>query len=809
MAGLPRDIWRPNTPDSLLTLATRFCVHHKGVFTRALPPSPSLPPGSLALQEGLHLPVELCEQLLLACQQEGGLLDDATAHIFSDLQNCRVRQVHLADSAVTDLGLRSLLAHSPRSVHLTNCERLGGATLETLNEFSDNLVSLAIVNTSESEQQQQVLPLFLDSESPDSDVTDDEEERVENRYTRRRYILRAPRLRSLTVRELYVVQGRDYFHLLVKALPNLTHLDLSGVCHSQGGLAGLRFLLNCPHLVSLVLHNVKEVKEALLTLSKLDRLEHLDISQLDELYGDFASPSLYLEELVRSLPRLRSLDLSGTNLGAGYREGEGKGRSDGLLCDLPGLARRVHTPLDFLGLYHTKDEACRREHIPALQVSGNHSEQQLLLAGARYLERPLVMEQVIDDMVQHVRMDGECDLQAALALAARCMEKHARERKLLRHTSALVYYLLESSRLGHHPSFSRVVRQRLLGLLLGVMRRYREDGVLMRNGCMVLWRFDPDTGPSHGKHEDLLLQYPAVVDTLLYVGEHYTAGEENYTQRAAVFLLNQLVCQVDGEQKVVRGVEIVEGMLRIVRQKLQHNTCDDVMETAWSVMWNVTDETPGNSQRFLDDDGMEVFLQCKEAFPDKPDLLRNMMGLLGNIAEVRACRRRLMFGPFVAEFSFLLDSSKDGIEVSYNAAGVLSHLASDGPGGWSIQEPSREHVLERLVRAVSRWDVQARRDINYRSLAPIIGLLACHHTPECQLWAAWALANLTQWEEAKYCPLVDREGGLLAIQGILAREVTCQPNPLRDKLLLLGKVAVRNIEAWRRADGQVEAMVRD
>merc|ERR1719266_3057085 len=77
-----------------------------------------------------------------------------------------------------------------------------------------------------------------------------------------------------------------------------------------------------------------------------------------------------------------------------------------------------------------------------------------------------------------------------------------------------------------------------------------------------------------------------------------------------------------------------------------------------------------------------------------------------------------MFGPFVAEFSFLLDSSKDGIEVSYNAAGVLSHLASDGPEGWSIQEPSREHVLERLVRAVSRWDVQARRDINYRSLPP-------------------------------------------------------------------------------------------
>ena len=43
---------------------------------------------------------------------------------------------------------------------------------------------------------------------------------------------------------------------------------------------------------------------------------------------------------------------------------------------------------------------------------------------------------------------------------------------------------------------------------------------------------------------------------------------------------------------------------------------------------------------------------------------------------------------------------------------------------------------------------------------------------ECQLWAIWALANLTQWEETKYCPLVAREGGVEAIQGILARCLT-------------------------------------
>ena len=54
-----------------------------------------------------------------------------------------------------------------------------------------------------------------------------------------------------------------------------------------------------------------------------------------------------------------------------------------------------------------------------------------------------------------------------------------------------------------------------------------------------------------------------------------------------------------------------------------------------SVMWNVTDETPENSGRFLDQLGMELFLHCKEAFPNTMALLRNMMGLLGNIAEVK------------------------------------------------------------------------------------------------------------------------------------------------------------------------------
>merc|ERR1719420_111629 len=116
-----------------------------------------------------------------------------------------------------------------------------------------------------------------------------------------------------------------------------------------------------------------------------------------------------------------------------------------------------------------------------------------------------------------------------------------------------------------------------------------------------------------------------------------------------------------------------------------------------------------------------------------------------------------MTSALVEELSSLLDSQtvRVGMDVSINAAEILSHMASDGPAAWTISCPARDHVLERLVRAVNRWDINTNRNINYRSLSPIIGLLSVTHTRECQLWATWAIANLTKFDEPKYCPLVE------------------------------------------------------
>ena len=83
-------------------------------------------------------------------------------------------------------------------------------------------------------------------------------------------------------------------------------------------------------------------------------------------------------------------------------------------------------------------------------------------------------------------------------------------------------------------------------------------------------------------------------------------------------------------------------------------------------------------------------------------------------------------------------------QVSYNAAGVLAHMASDGAHAWTIARPAREDVLARMVVAIERWDLSASRNINYRSFEPILRLVRVGHTPQCQHWAIWALANLTR-----------------------------------------------------------------
>ncbi|VDK18869.1 unnamed protein product [Anisakis simplex] len=214
------------------------------------------------------------------------------------------------------------------------------------------------------------------------------------------------------------------------------------------------------------------------------------------------------------------------------------------------------------------------------------------------------------------------------------------------------------------------------------------------------------------------------------------------------------------------------------------------MEVGWSFLWNITDETPVNCVRFLDADGLHLFHQCYQQFQNETELVRNMMGLIGNIAEVEQLRSQLMNDAYINIFCALLGMLVDGIEISYNSAGVLAHMVSDGQAAWKCVSVSRDVVMQKIIKATESWDLEARRFINYRSFKPILRLIPMFDAQASQHWAIWALANLTSTDRDKYCAYVRNEGGVPLLE-LVANDARSSA-----RMRKLANIVLRNINDW-------------
>uniref|UniRef100_A0A8C1BRJ0 Protein zer-1 homolog n=1 Tax=Cyprinus carpio carpio TaxID=630221 RepID=A0A8C1BRJ0_CYPCA len=503
---------------------------------------------------------------------------------------------------------------------------------------------------------------------------------------------------------------------LLRPLPALTSLDLSAV-----HLPRPAFLTQWKErLASLVLYNVELTEELIHTLLQMSRLRHLDISRENQRTSKFKMTRKILSSIVQSLVHLVSLDISG------------------------------HIMLD----------NCT---VPAFEdVTGSKNEDQILNAIEAYTEqRPELAHRAINQLFDIARIQHCSQLLRALQLVITALKTHKYDKSIQVTGSAALFYLTNTE---YRSDQSVRLRRQVIQVVLNGMEQYQEVTV-QRNCCLTLCNFSIP--------EELEFQYHRVNLLLLKILE--PARQDDSIQRIAVHLCNALVCQVDNDHKEAVGkMGFVKTMLNLIQKKLQDRMCDQVMEFSWSALWNITDETPDNCQMFLECNGMNLFLDCLKEFPDKQELHRNMLGLLGNVAEVKALRPQLLTKQFITVFSELLDSKADGIEVSYNACGVLSHIMFDGSDVWTMEEPKRSHVMDKMWAAIQSWDVSSRRNINYRSFEPILRLLPQSCAPVSQHWATWALYNLVSVYPSKYCPLLIKEGGVILLQKVLELESSHQ-----------------------------------
>ena len=62
----------------------------------------------------------------------------------------------------------------------------------------------------------------------------------------------------------------------------------------------------------------------------------------------------------------------------------------------------------------------------------------------------------------------------------------------------------------------------------------------------------------------------------------------------------------------------------------------------------------------------------------------------------------------------MLKTDPQGIDVSSHAAAYLVLLAADGPEAWTIEDPSREAVLQDVEATIDRWQLDASRGVKFR-----------------------------------------------------------------------------------------------
>lgn len=542
-----------------------------------------------------------------------------------------------------------------------------------------------------------------------------------------------------------------------KMAESLTYLDLSMCTIGDGG--ALKYFKN---LETLILYNSQlNFPRIIWTICRLSNLRFLDLSkqylETSETCIDQESEpdQSLLHLLVKRLPRLTGLDISCTNLA---------GRKDRYIS---AFESRLENPFEFLGLFHTTNDTAYRSSLPARVIAGDANESQILNACRAYVNRPDQLARALSDLYNLYKSmtpnENGHQVSMALKAVAPALGRHLINEQVMISATAALWSMVKVSA-GARNKDDEMVRKEITSRLLDAMEFHRRSRAILINGGLILL-FLPE----------VVYEYYRVAKMALVMCSDPCPRQQGF----GATLMNTLACQVSCEQKAhIAEQGVVEAMMEIIKNKINEVSGDDTLETAWSALWNITDETPVNCQRFLAANGLEAFKNCMDAFSNNKEVLRNIMGLLGNVAECKELRSQFMKEDTINRFYFLLSSNIDGIECSYNAGGILANILSDGEATWNEKLPEqipRSIICKRLRLVIDSWPINSRRNINYRSFEPIVRLLHHSVTPEAQYWAVFALTNLTRVNPAKYCPMLEPHDGLKMLRSLAENPKSTEP----------------------------------
>ncbi|XP_014612203.1 PREDICTED: protein zyg-11 homolog B-like [Polistes canadensis] len=693
--------------------------------------SRSLPTRLSFKHPDIFLPTAISE-LLLSNLCERKTLSNLTITLF-DSKSTRLRHVKLKDaSTLSAKGLKFLKQHKIVDLVVNDLKVTVNDLISCLSDWSlQNLRSLSVAKGS-----------FMDC----------------SRYC---VVVTLSKLRALHTLN---VSGTEFnkhgLEIVVEDLPLLENLDIS--CTTVDDITPLRKCKD--RLKTLTMYNIKISRcgNLIPILLELNELRNLDISDEKDTYAFemFAPNKQKIGDFLKAvhcMPHLTSLDLSGKD------EINPK--------DLKEFIKE-HPHLKFLGLVHSDTcyedsliNPANEDYKPDLVVSGTATESQILEALKKYTCRSVYIQKCLFNLFRLTPNFFEPRVDV-IKLVLPGMREHPQEFRVQMAATACLYNLTKGeSAVMIHPS----ILKQIVDLTLTAMESYPSHYQLQKNTLLTLCSDRILQDVTFDKYRCARL----VMNCL-------STFDDASMNRMSVAICSILAAKISTAETSMLGAQpqYMSKLLTMVKSKVQSNSVDITMKFTLSALWNLTDESATTCKVFLDEGGMELFLQVLESFQGESSVETKVLGLLNNIAEVVHLRPRLMQTRFISMLSSLLDSVN--IDVSYFAAGITAHLLSDGPGVWSLvfSHPTREQLLEQLAHAVTQWRTPQGEMVAYRSFQPFFPLLRCSDAYPVQLWAVWAIHHVCTKNPKRYCGMLTREGGVETLKYLekTHTENTSHPN---------------------------------
>lgn len=667
-----------------------------------------------------YLHSEIAEQLLTSlCDR--GKLSDLNITLF-DAKSTRLRKVKLQNAnLLTRQGLRVLKGHCITELEATGLRVPVNDLILCLGDWTlQNLRSLNVSRCS-----------FLELDS-----------------TKYCVVVALSKLHSLhTLNVSYTEFNTHGLRIVCEDLPQLEVLDISNT--SVDDISPLRKCKN--RLKSLALYNLKisndSVIPVLLDLKELRVLDWSDDRENNpfEIFSPVKAKACELLYSAGRLPHLISLDISG---------------KDDINRKAVSMFLESHPNLQFLGIFYSdiclSDQFVNVKHSeynPRLVVTGTACESQILESLKRYASRPFYVQKSLYNLFRLTVPIGSTPRVDILKLVLKGMALHPKQFGVQMAATACLYNLTKGElAVKIHPSILKEVVE----LTLRAMEEYPNHYQMQKNTLLTLCsdRILQDVQFDKYRCARLVLSCLCNFD-------------DPSMNRMSVAICSILAAKICTNETHLLGAQpmFMRKLLEIVRGKVEAQSLDITIKFTLSALWNLTDESPSTCKVFLEEGGMDLFLSVLEVFANESAVETKVLGLINNIAEVAELRHKLMIPEFLFILRKLLINSGH-IDVSYFAAGIIAHLASDGPEAWSVKEIDRASLLQELATVVLQWGVPEGEMVAYRSFHPFFPLLARHDTYQVQLWAAWAIQHVCAKNAKKYCPMLIEEGGYQIISNL-------------------------------------------